>query len=123
MSTPATRNSTASVVSFIVICETEVMKKAALFALLIPLALFEIYLCSAFLPRRWQLAIDSGIRDILPRSYDWTPITHPLLSQEIEQVLHEHIGIRIAVYAITGTLLVGNAWLIRSVWRLLLGRR
>jgi len=34
-------------------------------------------------------------------------------------VLHEHIGIRIAVYAVTGAILVGNAWLIRSVWRLL----
>ena len=118
-----TRNNTISVVSLMLICETEVMKKAALFALLISLALFEIDLCSAFLPRQWQLAIDSGIRDILPRSHDWTLITHPLLSQEIEQVLHEHIGFRIAVYAITGALLVANAWLIRSVWRLLLGRR
>ena len=97
------------------------MKKAALFALLIPLTLVEIYLCSALLPGRWQLAIDSGIQDILPRSHDWTPITHPLLSQEIEQVLHEHIGLRIAVYAITVALMVGNAWLISSVWRLLRG--
>ena len=97
------------------------MKKAALFALLIPLALFEIYLCGAFLPVQWQRAFDDGIRDILPKSHDWTPITHPLLSQEIEQVLRAHIGLRIAVYAITLALLVGNAWLICSVWRLLRG--
>jgi hypothetical protein len=95
------------------------MKKAALFAVLIPLTLFEIYVCGAFLPGQWERAIDDGVRDILPKSHDWTPITHPLLSQEIEQALREHIGFRIAVSAITIAVLVGNAWLIYSVWRLL----
>jgi hypothetical protein len=104
-----------------VICETEVMKKAALFALLILLALFEVSLCGAFLPLQWQRAFDDGIRVILPKSHDWTPITHPLLSQEIEQVLREHTGLRIVFYVITVALLVGNAWLIRSVWRFLRG--
>jgi hypothetical protein len=97
------------------------MKKAAIFALLILLALFEVYLCSAFLPLQWQRAFDDDMRVILPKSHDWTPITHPLLSQEIEQVLRKHTGLRIVLYVITVALLVGNAWLIRSVWRFLRG--
>ncbi len=51
--------------------------------LLIPLVLFEMYLCTAFLPMRWQRAINDSLPDILPKSHDWTPITHPLLSEEI----------------------------------------
>jgi hypothetical protein len=94
------------------------VKKTALFVLIIPLTLFEVYLCTAFLPDPWQRTIHDHIPDILPKSNDWTPITHPLLSQEIEQVLREHIGIRILLYAITLGLLIGNAWLIHLLWRL-----
>lgn len=92
-------------------------KRAACFVLLIPLVLFEIYLCTAFFPMRWQRAIDDNLPDILPKSHDWTPITHPLLSEEIKSVLREHVGLRIALFAITVALLVGNAWLIRRIWR------
>jgi hypothetical protein len=95
------------------------MKRIALVVLLIPLAFFEIYLCTAFLPIKWQLAINDHMTDILPRSPDWTTVTHPLLSQEIEQVLNEHIGLRIALFAITVVLLVGNSWFIWRVWCLL----
>ena len=94
------------------------MKKIALLVLVIPLTLFEVYLCTTFLPDSWQRAIDDHIPDILPKSNDWTSVTHPLLSQEIEQVLREHIGIRILLYAIMVGLLIGNAWLIRFLWRL-----
>jgi len=85
--------------------------------LLMPLVLFEIYLCTAFLPMRWQRAINDNLSDILPKSHDWTPTTHPLLSQEIESVLREHVGFRIALFAITVSLIVGNAWLIQRIWR------
>jgi hypothetical protein len=85
---------------------------------MIPLILFEVYLCTAFLPDTWQRAIDDHIPNIFPQSNDWTPITHPLLGQEIEGVLREHIGMRIALYTITVALLLGNALLIRWVWRL-----
>jgi len=98
--------------------KAETVKKIALLVLLIPLTLFEVYLCATFLPEPWQRAIDDHIRDIFPKSNDWTPITHPLLSQEIEQALREHIGIRILLYIITVGLLIGNAWLIRLLWRL-----
>jgi hypothetical protein len=93
------------------------VKRTTLAMLLIPLALFEIYLCTAFLPLSWQLAINDHLSDIFPRSSDWTPITHPLISQEIEQVLRGNIGLRTVLFAITLALLIGNAWLIRRVWR------
>jgi hypothetical protein len=86
--------------------------------LLVPLVLFEMYLCTAFLPMRWQRAINDSLSDILPKSHDWTPITHPLLSEEIEGVFREHVGLRVALFAVTVILLVGNAWLIRWVWRM-----
>jgi hypothetical protein len=44
-------------------------------------------------------------------------MTHPFLSEEIESVLREHVGLRIALFAVTVTLLFGNGWLIRLVWR------
>jgi hypothetical protein len=91
--------------------------KTALFALLIPLTLGEVYLCTAFLPMKWQHAIDSCLRDILPKTNDWTTTTHPLLSQEIEQVLREHIGLMVALYAATLALLIGTGLLIRLILR------
>jgi hypothetical protein len=59
------------------------------------------------------------LHDILPQTNDWTPTTHPLLGQEIEQVVREHGGLRIALYATTVALLIGNAFFIPWVWRLL----
>ena len=97
---------------------TNIAKRAAVLAMLIPLVLFEMYICTAFLPMRWQRAVNDNLPDILPKSHDWTPITHPLLSEEIEGVLREHIGLRVALFAVTLVLLVGNAWLIRWIWRL-----
>jgi hypothetical protein len=95
------------------------VRKAALFTLLMPLTFAEIYSFTAFLPSHWQRAINDHVSDILPKSADWTPVTHPLLNQEIEQVLLDHVGIRIALYVVTTALLIGNALLIRSIWRLL----
>src|SRR6266849_7405051 len=89
------------------------MKKAAVVVLLIPLILAEFFLCNALLPQKWQRAIDSKIPSILPESHDWTPITHPNLDQEIEQVLHEHVWLKITLYFVTISLLVGNAFVIR----------
>jgi hypothetical protein len=94
------------------------MKKIPVIALLVPLVLFEIYLCTAFLPLRWQRATNNRIADVLPKSYDSTPGTHPLLSQEIEQVLREHTGLKMALCALILALLAGNSWLIWFVWRL-----
>ncbi len=97
--------------------EISTMKRITLAVLLIPLMLFELYLCTAFLPDTWQRAINNHIPDIFPKSNDWTPITHPLLSEEIEQVLREHVGLRIVLYAITVGLMIGNARLIRLLRR------
>src|SRR6267378_2195498 len=97
----------------------KVMKKLFLIILLIPLVLFEVYLCTAFLPVQWQRAIDRNVHRVLPESHDRTPITHPNLDREIEEVLLEHIWLRIALYVVTVILLGGNTWVILRVWRLL----
>jgi len=91
--------------------------RTACLVLLILMVLFEMYLCIAFLPMPWQRAINDSLPNILPKSHDWTPITHPLLSEEIESVLREHVGLRITLFAVTVALLFGNGWMIRRVWR------
>jgi len=65
----------------------------------------------------WQRAINDSLPTISPKAHDWTSTTHPLLNEEIEGVLREHAGLRITLFVITLALLVGNAWLIRRVWR------
>jgi hypothetical protein len=95
------------------------VKKTFAIAFLIPLILFEAYLCTAFLPLRWQYAINDVLVRLLPESHDWTPVTHPMLNQEIEQFLSEHVWIKVGLYAITLLLLAVNAWAIRRLLRLL----
>jgi len=68
-------------------------RKAARLVLLIPLVLFELYLYTAFFPMWWQIAINDSLSDILPKSHDWIPITHPLWGEEIESVLRDHVGL------------------------------
>jgi len=69
------------------------MRRIALFALLIALTLFELFLGTAFLPMSWQHALNDRIATLLPRSGDLTPTTHPLLGAEIEQVRASRIKI------------------------------
>ncbi len=64
------------------------VKKTFVTALLIPLILFEAYLSTALL-LRWQHAINDVLVRLPPESQ--TPVTHPMLSQEIEQVLSENV--------------------------------
>jgi hypothetical protein len=89
------------------------MKKTLSIALLVPLILFEAYLCTAFLPLPWQRAINDVLVRLLPESQ--TPVTHPMLSQEIEQVLSENVWLKVGVYAITLLLLAVNTWAIRRL--------
>jgi hypothetical protein len=93
------------------------VKKTFVTALLIPLILFEAYLCTAFLPLRWQHAINDVLVRLPPESQ--TPVTHPMLSQEIEQVLSENVWLKVGVWAITLLLLAVNAWAIQRLLRLL----
>jgi len=95
------------------------VKKLTLLAVLLILTIAQVYLLTAFLPAKWQHAIDDRVSNILPSSNDWTPITHPLLSREIDRVLHDRVELRVALYTLTVALLVGNALLIRFVWRFL----
>ncbi len=94
------------------------MRKILYSIVMFLLVTIELYLCTAFLPLDWQHKIDGSIPEIWPSSHDMTAITHPLLSQEIQQALHQSLGLRIALYAITIALIAANAWLIYFVWRL-----
>ena len=92
------------------------VKKIFVIASLIPLILFEAYLCTIFLPVQWQRAINDVLVRLLPESQ--TPITHPMLRQEIEQVLSENPWLKVGVWAITLLLLTVNTWAIRRLLRL-----
>jgi len=94
------------------------MKKVCLSLLLIPLCAFEIYLCTTFLPLRWQQELNAVVIRFLPNSHDWTPVTHPMLEQEIEGVLSEHLWTKVCLYGITLLLLAINAWAIHRVIKL-----
>jgi hypothetical protein len=89
------------------------MKKVALTLLLIGLLFTEVCLCSAFLPRSWQLAI----QHVLPESHDYSRITHPNLEGEINQALQKHPGLRVAFYGILVLMMVANTFLLFVVWR------
>lgn len=95
------------------------MKRIVLWILLLPLMLVELYLCSAFLPMRWQLAVQHALPRILPKPYDYSLITHPALEQEIEQVLRNNFGLQVAFNALLLLLLAGNTFLVIRVWKLL----
>jgi len=95
------------------------MKRVATWVLLIALVLCELYFLTALLPMGWQRAIDLRIPHDSRQTHEWTSATHPLLSQEIEQVLREHFWLRFFLDAIALTLLIINTQLIVRLWRLL----
>lgn len=61
------------------------VKKIFVIASLIPLIMFETYLCTAFLPLPWQRVINDVLVRLMPESQ--TRVTHPMLSQEIEHYM------------------------------------
>jgi hypothetical protein len=97
-------------------------KRVALVLLLVPLVLFELLLCTSFLPLDWQHAIDSQIPRILAQSHnDQSLVTHPNMSGEIEDALRNSVRLRICLYVLIALILLMNTLLIRLVWRLLRG--
>ena len=86
------------------------MKQARLlFALLVLVA------AEAFLPAQWQSAISDRLLHGNPQ-YDYSVITHPAIDQEIEQVIHEHVGLQVALYAFFVVLLAANSVLLVRAW-------
>ena len=94
------------------------MKKVVRTVTLIALMLVEIYLCTAFLPAKWQHAIRITVARILPKTYDQWAITHPALDVEIDQVLRDNPGMRVGLYTFFASLMGGNTVLLVWVWRL-----
>jgi hypothetical protein len=100
------------------------MKKLILTVLLIPLMLFELVICTGFLPLEWQQAISERIPLILSGPPDdWSGVTHPRIDLELEEVFRHHLSLRIAYYVIVALLLTANTVVIRFVWQRLRGTR
>jgi hypothetical protein len=99
------------------------MKKVILTVLLVLLTVFEVWLSTVFLPLRWQHEINAAIVHLLPETHDWTPVTHPVLEQEIEGVLQGHLWMRVCLYGITLLFLAVNAWAIYRLVLLLRSKR
>jgi len=89
------------------------MKKIVLILLFAGLLFTEVYLCSAFLPMSWQ----TRIQRILPKTHDYSLITHPNIEGEVDQTLRRYPALRLTFYAILVVLLALNTWLLRVVWR------
>lgn len=94
-------------------------RRITLGLILLFLGIVELYLATAFLPVRWQVAAGHAISAVLPGNHDHFSITHPALAQEINQALRENIGLRSTFYAVLVLLLAGNAafmiWVIRCL--------
>jgi hypothetical protein len=88
----------------------------------IVLLLVELYLCTAFLPTKWQIAINEKLPQIGAKSYDYSTVTHPALSEEIESVLQSHPVLRFSLYAIFAILLTGNTLLLVRTCRSLFSK-
>jgi hypothetical protein len=95
------------------------MKRIALTVLFLALIAVEIYLCSAFLPAAWQIAMARGLSHISQETFDYSVVTHPALDYEFEDVLRKNVGLRVALYTVIVLLLVGNTLVIAKVWRYL----
>jgi hypothetical protein len=95
------------------------MKRIAVTVLLLAMIGVEIYLCSAFLPAAWQSAIVRGLSQVLPKTFDYSVVTHPALDYEVEDVLQKNEGLRVALYTVIALLLVVNTFFIIKVWRFL----
>lgn len=94
------------------------MKKLILTVLLISLMLFELAICTGFLPLGWQQAISERIPPILSGPQDdWSGVTHPRMDLELEEVFRHHLSLRIAYYVILALLLTANTVIIRFVWQ------
>lgn len=89
------------------------MKRIAWIVLFFVLLLTEAYVCAAFLPMSWQIAIQR----VLPSGRDHSYTTHPNLEGEIDQALRHHPGLRATFYAVLVLLLAGNTLLLVLVWK------
>jgi hypothetical protein len=88
------------------------MKRAALSFTLVVLVAFELYLATAYLPLRYQIAVGNVVSHTLFRQ-DVKPLTtHPALDEEVGRTVQQNLLLAIAVYAFITTLVVFNGFLI-----------
>lgn len=100
------------------------MKKVLLTILLISLVLLELVICTDFLPIEWRHAINERIPNVFSDpAHDWSRVTHPRMDLEMDEVIRQHLWLRIASYVFTALLLAANTVLIRIVWQRLRGTK
>ena len=92
------------------------LEKPLLTILLLALVLIEAVILEAFLPYKWEHAIQHQIDRVFPRE---TYEPHPDMGWEIELDLQQHPSHRGIVYSISTILVLGNAYLIVKVWKAL----
>ena len=95
------------------------MKKTALTMVLLALVILEIYLCAAFLPSSWQVSIVQFFSHLWPKTFDYSVVTHPALDYEIENMFRNHTELRVALYAVILSVMVGNGFVMARIWKLL----
>lgn len=96
------------------------MKRVALKLAIVVLLMTELYMCTRFLPNRWQVAIDQQLSQLLPkRKPDQWDITHPALNEEIQQVLEQRPWLRLIVFAFIAAILALNTMLLVWAWKTL----
>jgi hypothetical protein len=91
-------------------------EKPLLATLLLALVLIEVVILEAFLPYKWQNAIQHQIDRAFPRE-PYEP--HPDMGWEIELDLRQHPLHRGIMYSVAAILALGNAYLIVKVWKAL----
>ena len=95
------------------------MKRSALRLMLLVLVLFELYFATAYLPFRWQSAIDRALAHTLLRQEAVRLTSHPALDEEIQSALRENLLAAVMVYACLTAVLLLNAFGILKTWNAL----
>jgi hypothetical protein len=72
---------------------TKIAKTAAFLALLIPVVLLEMYLCTAFLSARWQRAINDGLPVKVSLDQSQQPQLNPVSGKAVVYIAQDLPGL------------------------------
>lgn len=89
------------------------MKRATKVVLLVVFLISELFLLTAVLPERSQLALQSK----LTWGSDNSLVTHPALNSEIDEVMRQHPAVRATMILCLTLMLVANTCVLVFLWR------
>jgi hypothetical protein len=95
------------------------MKNVSLRILFLIMVVVELYLCGALAPASWQAAVVGAVSRVLPKTFDYTSVTHPALGYEIDEALRRNVGLRVALYSAIILMLGCNTFLLAKIWKYL----